>query len=229
MKGIQFSRNQIATFIAILFHVSGWIGIVFSPYKDWFVSHTPLNLILMAILLVWCQSEKNIGFFGFFLAAFLTGMGAEMIGVNTGRLFGSYQYGTIMGTTFNKVPWLIGLNWFVVVFCSASCMQQFQDWVSKKTASSGMEISAKIASLSLIIDGAILAVFFDWIMEPVAVKLGFWQWANQEIPLYNYVCWFLISMALLFLFSKAGFQKRNHFAVHLFIIQSLFFLALRNY
>ena len=112
-----------------------------------------------------------------------------------------------MGTTFNKVPWLSGLNWFVVVFCSASCMQQFQEWVSKKTASSGMEISAKIASLSLIIDGAILAVFFDWIMEPVAMKLGFWQWTNQQVPLYNYVCWFLISVALLFLFNRAGFQK----------------------
>ena len=36
-------------------------------------------------------------------------------------------------------------------------------------------------ALSVIIDGATLAVFFDWLMEPVAVKLGYWTWNGDGI------------------------------------------------
>jgi putative membrane protein len=226
---VIFNKKNIATFIAILFHVSGWIGIAFTPYKDWFISLTPLNLCLMALLLFWNQPEKSKNFFLFFFLVFIVGMGTEMIGVNTGWLFGNYQYGNILGKKLNGVPWLIGLNWFVVVFCSASCMQQFQQWFSGRMEKTGTEMPQRLKIFSLIIDGAFLAVFFDWIIEPVAMKLGYWQWQNSIVPFYNYACWFLISVALLLLFWRFSFQKINHFAVHLFIIQLLFFLALRTY
>lgn len=221
-------KNQIAGFIAVLFHVSGYIGIAFSPYKNWFISLTPLNLCLMGILLIWTQPEKNKAFFLFLCIAFATGMLTEIAGVNTGWLFGQYEYGTILGPKLKGVPLLIGLNWFVVVFCSASVMQQFQEWFSKRLEKTGTAIPPSITTLSLIADGSLLAVLFDWIIEPVAMKLGYWQWHNSTVPFYNYLCWFLISMALLTVFKKLSFQKINHFAVHLFIIQLLFFLALRT-
>ena len=226
---MKFPKQHIATFIAILFHVSGLMGILFTPYKDWFIQNTPLNLCLMAVLLFWNQPQKNLSFFAFVAIAFLTGMGTEMIGVNTGHLFGDYKYGTVMGPQLNGVPWLIGINWFVVVFCSGAIMIKTQAWFKRKFEQDGRGLPPALATLSIIIDGAILATFFDWIMEPVAMKLGFWQWKNSEVPLYNYTCWFLISAVLLAVFRWLSFDKQNHFAVHLFIIQALFFLALRTY
>jgi len=64
-------------------------------------------------------------------------------------------------------------------------------------------------------------------MEPAAVKLGFWQWESATIPTFNYICWFIISALLIWVSRKLKFQKRNDFAVHLLIIQTLFFLTLR--
>jgi putative membrane protein len=226
---MRFSKQHIATFTAILFHVSGLIGILFTPYKDWFIQNTPLNLCLMAVLLFWNQPQKNGSFLAFAAIAFLAGMGTEMIGVNTSHLFGEYKYGTVMGTQLNGVPWLIGINWFVVVFCSGAIMVKTQAWFKRKFEQDGRGLPPALATLSIIIDGALLATFFDWIMEPVAMKLGFWQWKNSEVPLYNYTCWFLISAVLLAIFRWLSFDKQNHFAVHLFIIQALFFLALRTY
>ena len=86
-----------------------------------------------------------------------------------------------------------------------------------------------LKSLSVIIDGATLAVFFDWLMEPVAVKLGYWQWINGEIPFFNYVSWFIISIILLSVFQHSKFSKHNKFAVNLLLIQLMFFLLLRTF
>jgi len=48
----SFDLQDIALFIVLLFHVSGAIGILFTPYKDWFIQNTPLNLLIMAVLLI---------------------------------------------------------------------------------------------------------------------------------------------------------------------------------
>ena len=108
-------------------------------------------------------------------------------------------------------------------------MVQMQGWFKLRYEKDGAEMPARLAAASLVIDGALLATFFDWIMEPVAMKLGFWQWRNNDITFYNYFCWFMISALLLLLFRRFSFARPNHFAVHLFIIQALFFLTLRTY
>lgn len=226
---MQFIKQNISLFLAILFHLSGLIGILFTPYKEWFIQNTPLNLCLMAILLIWNQPVISKSFLSFFTVAFLTGMATEMIGVQTGFLFGNYEYGNRLGPKFNGVPWLIGLNWFMVVYCSGCIMMQLQQWFGKNIENMGSEMPSQVAAISIIVDGALLAVFFDWVMEPVAMKLGFWEWQNSEVPFYNYLCWFIISTLLLILFRSLSFSKPNHFAVHLYIIQVLFFLILRTY
>ncbi|HQR93409.1 MAG: hypothetical protein B7Y15_10360 [Bacteroidetes bacterium 24-39-8] len=226
---IVLNRKNIATGIAILFHFCGAVGILLSGSKDWFIHNTSLNLFLMAGLLIWNQPEKNLSFFLFLIAAFVTGMGVEMIGVNTGALFGIYQYGNVMGAKLNGVPWLIGLNWFVLVFCCGVVMHQLHGWLHLQYEMLDIRMAGWVEKLSLLLDGAFLATFFDWVMEPVAMKLGFWDWKDNLVPNFNYGCWFVISMALLWLFGKLKFNKSNPFAMHLLIIQALFFLALRTF
>ena len=224
-----FSKNNIAIFITLLFHVTGLIGILFTPYKSWFIANTPLNLLLVLALLIWTQPKKNFPFFLFVAIAFLVGMSSEMIGVNTGKLFGHYYYGNVMGSKLNGVPYLIGINWFVVVFCSGIIISKFNNWIEDKYMNAGIQMRPILKTFSFIFDGALLATLFDYNIEPVAIQLKFWEWQNNIVPVYNFVCWFIISAILLALFRKLRFDKTNHFAIHLFIIQLLFFIALQTY
>jgi putative membrane protein len=219
-----YKRPLIPLFLAILFHISGVIGILYTPYKDWFINNTPITLVLMSFLLAASQERIEKGFIGFFILAFATGMITEMIGVNTGILFGSYQYGTVMGPKLLGVPFLIGINWFVIVFCCGSLMQQLNKVMLVKYEA---PVPRAIIKWSVVIDGAVMATFFDWLMEPVAIKLGFWAWEGGNIPMLNYACWFVISALLLAIQQQLKIKAQNHFAIHLLIIQALFFLSLR--
>jgi bisanhydrobacterioruberin hydratase len=223
----RFSKNQIATAIAILFHSIGLAGMLF--FKNSFIlQSTPVNLLLMFGLLVWTQEGKNNFFWIFLLMVVATGIAVEIIGVNTRLLFGNYKYGNILGFKIANVPLIIGANWFIIIYCCGISMQTLLMKAIDKVATETSTPPMALKALSVIVDGATLAVFFDWLMEPVAVQLGYWQW-NSEIPLYNYLCWFVISVMLLTLFHFCKFNKQNKFAVHLLLIQIMFFLLLRTF
>ena len=180
-------------------------------------------------LLIWTQSNKNIYFYLFIFTCAGVGIAAEIVGVNTGFLFGDYKYGGVLGLKILSVPLLIGINWFVIIFCCGIFVHTFLVKIINKIAVEKKEPPMLLKSLSVIIDGATLAVFFDWLMEPVAVKLGYWQWINGEIPFFNYVSWFIISIILLSVFQHSKFSKHNKFAVNLLLIQLMFFLLLRTF
>lgn len=221
----------MATAIAILFHVIGLGGMLLSK-APFFLNSTPFNLLLMFALLLWTQPGKNIHFFGFVLACFVTGVGVEIIGVKTGLLFGNYRYGEVLGYRFMEVPLLIGVNWFTVIYCSGiSTYTLMNNLLRKNEDGVPQERRPALKFLSVVLDGALLAVFFDWLMEPVAVKLGYWKWLGEDpgIPFFNYVCWFMVSVLLLIIFHYSKFQKQNKFAVNLLLIQLMFFLVLRTF
>jgi len=225
----NFSKYQIATAIAILFHVIGITGILFFD-TDWFVKSTFFNLLLMCSLLFYTQSKINVPFLVFFLACFVVGIAVEIIGTSTGWLFGNYNYGTVLGPSVKNVPVLIGINWFIIIYCCGSSVHMLLTRLSRRLSEEMGRPVKTIQRISIVVDGATLAVLFDYLMEPVAIKLGYWQWLdNGEIPLYNYICWFVISMILLYIFHRLPFGKQNKFAVNLLLIQAMFFLLLRTF
>ena len=91
------SRFIIATSVALLFQVSGVLGMITGTYSEWFIQMTPVNLCVMLGLLLWTNNERTAKFYWFALLAFGVGMLTEMIGVNTGLLFGEYRYGPLLG------------------------------------------------------------------------------------------------------------------------------------
>lgn len=224
---MKFSKTIVATAVAILFHLVGLVGILFYD-RLFFASLTPFILLLMAILIIWTQEEKNISFWLFMTGCILEGIAVEIAGVNTGAIFGEYSYGHLLGPGLFNVPLVIGINWFIVIYCSGIFITRFFGFFMRK---SGEEKELyRFYNWSLVIDGALLAVFFDWIMEPVAIKLGFWTWLGDAgIPLSNYISWFVLAVIMLFMFRKAMFDKLNQFAVNLLLIQLMFFLILRIY
>ncbi|WP_051267901.1 carotenoid biosynthesis protein [Terrimonas ferruginea] len=208
----NLSIYQKATAVAALFHVIGAVGMLFFPH-EFFLTATPFNLLLMMGLLFWTQKPRNTGFWIFVLCCFVAGMTVEIVGVQTSALFGHYNYGWIMGIKVLGVPLMLGVNWFMVVYISA-----ITTW----------RLLSGTAPLIKIIVTALLAVGYDWLMEPVAIRLGYWQWGGDgSVPVYNYITWFLVSMLLAAIFHWCKVSKDNKFGVNLLLIQLLFFLVLR--
>ncbi len=224
-KAGTINRTLTATVLALVMHLTGALGMLLWR-RDWFLMLTPFNLLVMFFLLIWTLPEKKPSVYWFFSGAFLVGIGSEMIGVKTGFLFGQYHYGNILGFRINGVPLLIGIYWFIVVYASGMLANQLRNMLSPAYAARRHVAFSKWLGSSVIIDGAILATIFDFIMEPAAVKLGFWTWQNGEVPVMNYISWFLVSVVILFLFRKTNL-RHHQFAINLLVIQALFFLLLR--
>ena len=225
----RFTKFEIATAIAILFHSIGLVGLLFFD-QSFFLAATPFNLLLSFTLLIWTQTDKNTWFFLFLAACFVLGIIVEVIGVNTGYLFGDYAYGKVLGPAIKGVPVLIGVNWFLIIYCCGISIHTLLMKAINRVAADTGKTPMTLKALSVIIDGATLAVLFDWLMEPVAVKLGYWVWnGDGSIPMFNYICWFVISLLLLMVFHFAKFNKQNKFAVNLLLIQLMFFLLLRTF
>ncbi len=115
------------------------------------------------------------------------------------------------------------------MYCVGIATTYYENTMLKRINEKGLSVKQNVQKISFVIDASLVAVLFDWIIEPVAGKLGFWQWQSDKIPFFNYICWFIVSALLLALFQRLPFKKQNIFAVHLLMIQVLFFLLLRTF
>lgn len=217
---MPLSRHTLATLIAILFHSVGLAGIF--TQTDWILQATAFNLLLSAGLLIWTHQPRNRAFWIFSGICYLTGLITEIIGVNTGRLFGQYVYGEILGPQLWNVPLVIGINWFIVLYCCGHTLMTLTQRLLP-------DLSPRLKGFSMLIDGALMAVAFDWLIEPMAIQLGYWTWAGGSIPLFNYISWFCISLLLMLVFRRTQPEAPNKFALHLLAIQTMFFLILRTF
>jgi bisanhydrobacterioruberin hydratase len=226
-QGLIQQKVMLATGIALLVHAVGLIGMVWID-RSWFSSLTPVNLLLMSVLLIWTQEGKGQLFYRFMFIAFTTGMVTEIVGVNTGLLFGSYAYGDILGFGIAGVPLVIGMNWFVVMIAAASSTQ----WIIARLTTGNIAppglSNKRMFPVLFVCMASLLAVFFDWIMEPAAIRLGFWNWSgNGDVPFLNYFCWFIVSFLLLTVMRNLRIRTDNVFAAHLLFIQAVFFVLIR--
>jgi bisanhydrobacterioruberin hydratase len=215
------TKVTIATGVAIIFHAVGVVGMLFFN-TAYFAALTPLNIFLSLGLVLYTAPTRHKHFLLFFIICFLVGFFTEVIGVNTGYLFGIYSYGINFGVKWLNVPLLIGVNWFITIYCCCTAVHMLMQKLI--TQSSALQ---KYKALAFVVDAATHALTLDWLMEPVAIRLQFWQWQNGIIPNFNYVCWFLVSALLSGIFYSCKFKKANLFAVHLLMVQVLFFLILR--
>ena len=134
----NISKYQVATAIAIFFHCIGLIGLLFFDTR-FFIHSTPVNLLLSFLLLVWTQQEKNPAFLLFMVLVIIIGYFSEVAGVNTGLLFGDYSYGKVLGFQWLQVPLLIGVNWFIIIYCCGISTQTLLLKVINRVASENKE------------------------------------------------------------------------------------------
>ena len=165
--------------LLLLCYFSGLIGIGIPAYRALFLYFTPLNLLLTLVVFYKINNNFSVRFGVLSLLVFLLGFSIEAIGVATGVLFGSYSYGDTFGVKLFETPILIGVNWLFLAFSTYGTVQHF----TKKAA-------------WLILIPPVLMTLLDYIVEPVAIKLGFWTWENDIIPLQNYAMWFITSLVI---------------------------------
>ncbi len=224
---MKWTKQHIATAIALAFHISGFIAIGLF-HSAFFLSLTPVNLLVSAALIFWTQEKINLPFILFCLAAMAIGFGSEWIGVNTGQIFGEYSYGKVMGPQWQGVPYLIAIQWLVVIYCSGVSMAMLHQKLVNKQPDAYEQVPKLLISTSMIADSALLALVFDWILEPVAIQLGYWTWEGGEVPWLNYATWWGVSAVIMIFFQLLPFRKHNLFAVHLLMMQVMFFLLMRT-
>lgn len=212
---LPYLKNKFfwAVFICVLVHVSGAIGMAFFN-REAFLEMTSLNLLLMFVLLLWTEDRITASLTYSLVIIFLTGVFTEVIGVNTGILFGTYSYGDFFGIKVFDVPLLIGVNWFCIVYCCYILTTSFIH-------------NSRYTFVLIPLITALLTTAFDWIMEPVAVALNFWTWEGGVIPFLNYASWFMITFILVRIMLFFNPPRSNRFAIYLLAIQALFFIFLR--
>jgi putative membrane protein len=127
------------------------------------------------------NNPKNLLLF-FFVS--LSGFLAEVVGVNTGLFFGKYHYKENLGVKVFGVPVIIGINWGILVYA-------------------GYVISLLITrKIWACLWNGVICTTTDLLMEPVAPRLGFWEFEGLRPGLYNYLCWFFLAALLSYLLYK---------------------------
>ncbi|MDQ3534679.1 MAG: carotenoid biosynthesis protein [Bacteroidota bacterium] len=202
-------KTTIGIFLLVLFHLVGFIGLTNDYYSDFFISLTPFHLLFSSIILFAFHKDWSSSFYFFFILTFLVGYFVEVIGIQTGVIFGQYKYGSVLGPKIFETPLIIGVNWLMLLYCTGMIC---------KSVSKNLYINTICATL--------LMVLLDIFIEPVAITLGFWEWSNPVVPLQNYIAWGLISFALLYIFYYLPFQKINALALCFYLVQLSFFISL---
>lgn len=203
----RFAESHAAA-VLLIFHIVGIIGLSGS-FKSLILPLSSLNLLLSFSILLAFHPKYNMRFWVFAITSFFVGFAAEWIGVHTGWLFGNYAYGNALGYKLDDIPLIIGINWLML---SIACGELASSFLKKPF-------------LKAII-GALIMTGLDYLIEPVAIQLGYWHWYGASIPLSNYLCWFIIALPLqiLYQWSKSG---NNPLAKWLFLSQVLFFIVLQ--
>lgn len=196
--------QKYGVWLLLLFHIIGYILFVQDAEN---AKLTYLNIWLCGVVVL--LSEKiEIRTLIPLIVIFAGGFLAELSGVHTGVLFGDYQYGEALGWPIAGIPIVMGMNWYATVVTSSSVAIRI----------------VKNKWLQVLI-AALLCTGLDLLIEPVAIKYDFWAWGGGDIPLQNYIAWFIFSFifAAVYIFST---KVKNNTAAYLWFIWLIFFLLL---
>jgi len=171
-------EKALAALVSVLFAV-GTAAHLWPPTLPLMQAMTPWFLLLcgVAVIAPAVRAEgARLALWG--LLAWAATFGLEALGVATGLVFGAYEYGTVLGPMALEVPLIIAFNWVLVVHGAFVLARRVSRNAVAATVLTGL-----------------FATAFDWVMEPAAIRLGYWTWDGGDIPLQNYLAWFLIAAA----------------------------------
>lgn len=219
IQKLQMSWNQIkqtnmlGIVLLSIFYIVGLVGVAIVQQEN-FLLLTPLNLLVSIAIILWYHPEWTSGTIITLIASFFIGYFIEVIGVNTGAIFGEYAYGPVLGWKLWETPLMIGVNWMMLVYAIGMTV----NWMTFKKEKLHFSLKAAI--------GASIMVLLDFFIEPVAIHYNFWTWEAVEVPFQNYSSWWLISFVLLSVFHFFHIKTINKVASALLLWQFVFFIVL---
>lgn len=196
-------------FIIIIYWV-GFLGL--ATHNISILKLTPANMLVsLAILNLGYKPSRGIYLVQIFV--FVFGYFIEVLGVHTRFIFGSYVYLDNLGFKMWETPVIMGINWCITVFCSASMVSYWQR---------GSDISKAFLA-------AFLMVFMDLFIEQICEKAGFWKWELGCAPLQNYLAWLVIGFGIQFFVFKSKVLLNNCLSFLLYALQIIFFVFAQIY
>jgi putative membrane protein len=207
----SLTSQEIKWRLLLILHLVGLVGLSFSPSRPFFAQLSFFNLFITAALIfheVWLSSRHP---WRVLIWLFSLGMAVEILGVQTGFPFGEYSYGTVLGPRLAGVSVIIGLNWFYLVVSSVALLR----WIGV------VNVWQTMVSASLILAGV------DFLIEPVAINLDYWQWEAVSVPLSNYIAWFVVSLPLVYLYQRFTPDPPVLFPAKVLLLQVVFFSVLQ--
>jgi len=203
-------RNPLP--VLIVYFTVGVVGLILPLTRPLFTSLIPTSLLLSSLFLIIYHGPTGIKFWLTMAGVMAAGYLVELVGVNTGILFGSYTYGETLGPSIGHTPLIMGLNWWMLLYCTSRIVAGFSDSLYFRS-----------------IMAATLMVIYDIPLEPYAVYFDMWDWGGP-VPLQNYLAWFVISLVLhMILYRWKLMEGPNKVARPLFFIQMVFFLILNGW
>lgn len=181
-------KNYWAEVTFIILTIGGIVLLAFGV--DETIRLTPLYILLNTGILIyryWSVSYIR----SILVTAASVGFFAELIGVQTGILFGDYIYGSVLGLKIFDVPIMVGVMWALVMMVVWSLIPE--KWRLYKIPVAGL-----------------LAVLYDLVLEHFATRFDLWTW-DGSIPLSNYVGWFVVSSLIAAVYTYKGYALKPTF------------------
>lgn len=199
------NKERVGILVLLILYAVGTISMLVPSLRPLVLPLSGYNLFFSFLILLNAYRWNQALLIGS-ATIFILGFFSEWIGVHTGLLFGRYWYGMNLGPKLSGVPFIIGINWAMLTILASGIAVK---WTKNLT------FQALIA--------AALMTGIDVLMEPVAIRNDYWHWHNGFIPLYNYLCWFVVSFIGNLALIKIAKPSLNNTSIVLFILITLFF------
>lgn len=206
---LKKNTASLAVGLLIIFYMVGLTGMFYQPTKPIIISLIPFTILMNFVLMMAFHRPWTGKFAIASLLIMIIGFFIEVVGVQTGIIFGGYTYGSNMGIKILQTPLLIGVNWLFVVYTTYILLKK-------------LHLNIVIKSIT----GGLLLVLYDILLEPFAMAYDMWDWAGGTVPLQNYIAWFIISFLFLTMFYLFKIKAANKLAIPVILIQSVFFIIL---
>lgn len=218
MQRLEFiSRKAILfiTWILIAFFVYGMgiVSILTPATREAALPMTPIALLLTtAVLLFFARTVYTRRMILVFIAIALIGFLVELVGVQTGWIFGHYRYTSNFGVRWWGTPPLIGINWLFLSYAWAAVLQ-----------------NTAFAPVHRIVYAALGMLAYDLLLEQAAPRMQLWYWEKGNIPFNNYIAWFVLALFFQWLIRRNRIVTQNNMALPLLLLQIVLYISVILY
>ena len=206
---MEIIKKHWAPFVIINIYLVGLIGFLIPSINQVWAYLTSFSLLVSLVLLIVKHQDRTRQFYFSMVIVAILGMIVEIVGVQTGVLFGTYSYGSKLSPKLMGVPWMIGINWALLVYMT--------HYIGRKISDN----TFVVASL-----GGLMMVFLDIFLEPFAIYFGLWEWAAVHPPIQNYLMWWITAFIMHLIFKPYNPKMENSVSNTILITMFIFFLLI---